>query len=965
MSTSDAASWHACEELLLAFESEWRSSTDGPDIAAFIARGRQADRNYLTLELIAIDLEHRWKRGLPALAEDYFALCPDDCESTEFEDEVVRREIEAREACGQRADAAELDRRFRGKLARFRHLFSDGAGSGGHVPAPEPPSSGLAAGARLGGYTIERQIGSGAFSTVYSASDEKLNRRVAIKVLRPLEASPENRQRMVREAQAVATIEHRNVVPVFEIGEVHGRDYIVCRLIDGPTLHEVLTERSFPQSEAAELVAQLAGALHAAHECGIVHRDVKPANVLMEGETPLLVDFGLAHLSEASAHLTGEGDIIGTPAYMSPEQAGGLGWQADPRSDIYSLGAVLYQMICGKRTFSGSAAEVLGHIINSEPEHPSRIRPGLDKDLVTICLKAIERTPEDRYQTADAMEQDLRRYLNGETIRARRAGVSTRVWKWAKRKPVLASLCAATLLLLTFLGGALLQLDRARKAEDKTRGLLAISAAKAGELAMQRGRMAEAVQQFDEAIRLGRADAEQLRLAQVEALVALRRLDDAAEVLSRMDSAPVREAARGAYRMWRGELALEGFDAFGDAAEQFELARTSSLPEKDRLYVEGMLAESSPNALTQFQAALEIDPFHHRARRMTLVVLIALARFDEAQREVHTALEVFPDDQDFLLMQSLLLALRGDFDAARTELAAIGLEEPTAKAWDSFILELGLMSQVSGPIPSQSIGLLGSDLDVGHFDLLAARGWHLPLKVSAAFEGIWSLLARGSSGVHEEVRDRLGRIVAIHPEGSLMVALGEQFTAGATTRGSVADAERARDLFLAALRQPMAIRASREYATRGVFSTTTYLALVAKKDSEENTRHYLKASREMTSSTISLPSQLRVLTISSLIADDLKLAETWAERWLERDPESPDAVWHRAIVHDRKGEYLPVLPLMDTYLRLKPDAPEGIGLRDKAREEVRRTLGAGESADDSKHDDEPKSSGSDGQNAPG
>jgi len=297
---------------------------------------------------------------------------------------------------------------------------------------------------RLGPYRVLDVLGSGGMGVVFRAEDPQLGRMVALKVIRPrLAASATAWPRFLREARAAARLRHPAIVPLHEVGQHGDLTYLVYDYVPGPNLAELLQQTQPAPDQAAQWVARIADALDYAHQMGIIHRDVKPANILLDRDNqPLLSDFGLASHKDAGPTLTQEGDILGTPAYMSPEQARGLSSAVDGRSDVYSLGVLLYEALSGTVPFQGSAASVLHQVIHEEPRRPRSHRPGLAADLETICLKAMAKEPARRYATAGDLAADLRRYLRHEPIRARRIGPLGRLWRWCRRNPALAATIA-------------------------------------------------------------------------------------------------------------------------------------------------------------------------------------------------------------------------------------------------------------------------------------------------------------------------------------------------------------------------------------------------------------------------------------------------------------------------------------------------------------------------------------------
>jgi serine/threonine protein kinase/tetratricopeptide (TPR) repeat protein len=330
--------------------------------------------------------------------------------------------------------------------------FQDGATLGGASAGPLPLT--------LGRFEVLRELGRGGFGVVFLVRDPRLNREVALKVPHaPALLNSTLRERFRREAQTAAGLAHPNLVPVYEVDEQGPLVAIVSAYCLGPTLAEWLARQTTPPSthDIAQLIATLANAIEFAHRRGIVHRDLKPANVILSvsdvgnqhgGSTPLsrwqpkITDFGLAQLSDDAGELTQSGAILGTPAYMAPEQARGKGAAAiGPGADIYSLGAILYESLTGRPPFRGETdLETLQLVAHHDPVPPRKLRPRLPRDLETICLKCLEKNPTDRYTTAAALEEDLRRFLDGRPTLARPVSLPGRIRRWCIRKPMIAFL---------------------------------------------------------------------------------------------------------------------------------------------------------------------------------------------------------------------------------------------------------------------------------------------------------------------------------------------------------------------------------------------------------------------------------------------------------------------------------------------------------------------------------------------
>ncbi|HEX5270136.1 MAG TPA: protein kinase, partial [Gemmataceae bacterium] len=336
---------------------------------------------------------------------------------------------------------------------------------------PPPPPAGEPG--RVGRFQVRQRLGSGAFGTVYRAYDPQLDREVALKVPRAgLLDSPNRVERFLREARAAAQLRHPNIVPVYDAGQDGGRHYIAAAFIAGQALSAAVEENGIDCRRAATVVRALADAVGYAHTLGIVHRDIKPANVMLDEEDrPHLTDFGLAARAEEAEKLTQEGSVLGTPAYMAPEQAGGQQGEPRPASDQYSLGVLLYELLTGKTPFAGPTQVVLYNVLNSDPPPPRSLRPDIPLDLETICLKAMAKDPEDRYADCREFADDLGRWLDGEFVRARPPGHRERFRKWRGRHPRLAAaLVSAAVLLLVATVGAGLYAVKARADADEARG---------------------------------------------------------------------------------------------------------------------------------------------------------------------------------------------------------------------------------------------------------------------------------------------------------------------------------------------------------------------------------------------------------------------------------------------------------------------------------------------------------------
>ncbi len=310
---------------------------------------------------------------------------------------------------------------------------------------------------QIPGYEVEEVLGRGGMGIVYKARHQRLNRMVALKMLiAGAYAGPPERARFQREAEAVASLHHANIVSVYDVGEHGGLPYFTMELLEGGSLAQVLHGTPQPARQAAALLTTLAEAVQVAHQGEIVHRDLKPANIMFTTDgTPKIADFGLARHFAGDAGITISGARMGTPSYMSPEQARGTAGAIGFATDIYSLGALLYEMLTGRPPFRGeSTSETERQVIAEEPVPPSRLNARVPRDLETVCLKCLHKAPERRYATAADLAADLKRFQQDLPITARRAGLLERAGKWVRRHPTSAAMAAASLVLAIMLVGA-------------------------------------------------------------------------------------------------------------------------------------------------------------------------------------------------------------------------------------------------------------------------------------------------------------------------------------------------------------------------------------------------------------------------------------------------------------------------------------------------------------------------------
>src|SRR5881296_2923833 len=331
-----------------------------------------------------------------------------------------------------------------GDLSAVASAKADGGGSAENVQtnnAHASPDSKTTAQAaellgELGDYELLEEVGRGGQGVVFRARQKSLNRTVALKVINLGQwASKAHLKRFRLEAEAAARLEHPGIVPIHEVDERDGSCYFSMKFVEGGQLDEVVRRTPISIRQAAELIVKVARTVHYAHEHGILHRDIKPGNILLDANgEPHLTDFGLARLVEHGSTVTGSLEVMGTPSYMAPEQAVGNNAAVGKATDVYGLGAVLYELLTGHPPFAGGTTyETIHLLLDSEPRQPRLWNRKVDRDLSAVCLKCLEKGPRHRYASALALAEDLERWLRHEPIRAKRSGFFTHVRKWVHR----------------------------------------------------------------------------------------------------------------------------------------------------------------------------------------------------------------------------------------------------------------------------------------------------------------------------------------------------------------------------------------------------------------------------------------------------------------------------------------------------------------------------------------------------
>jgi serine/threonine protein kinase len=614
-------------------------------------------------------------------------------------------------------------------------------GDGMDATRPATPTYDVALPERIGDYRILRCIGRGGMGIVYEAEQSNPRRIVALKVVQAL--STQTRRRFERETAVLGCLQHPGIAQIYAAGiestQSGEQPYFAMEYVRGQSLLHYIHERKLGVRERLELLVQVCDAVHYAHTNGVIHRDLKPGNILVNTfNQAKVLDFGVARLTNPDLHATtmqtGVGQLIGTVPYMSPEQAGGELSDLDVRSDVYALGVLAYEMLTGRLPYELPNSIPLALRVIRE-EEPSRLTIASDGsaggsrllrgDIETIIFKALEKDRTRRYASVSALCDDIQRVLNSEPIHARPPSSWYRLQKFAVRnRALVGGILAVLVTLLIGLGTttwwalratqaeetasiALTSeqraLQEARSAQQQVQARLAESLAQSARLAEQRGDWATALQYFDRALAAGYPDSVEMQLGRIKSLYSVELNDRCLELAESLADREDLGEHRGSVLLWLGYLTMhlsvsgteEGIDWVQEALE------CGTLSESEHAFASGLLAETMPESVRHFRTALNLDPFNRPAVVMLGLMELMLGKVEESRYAVRTALNLKPDDIVLRTLYGLLSVFARD-TAAVEECLQLLTDEVTPEhhqaitaAYDVLTEAMDVLDQVS------------------------------------------------------------------------------------------------------------------------------------------------------------------------------------------------------------------------------------------------------------------------------
>ncbi len=611
---------------------------------------------------------------------------------------------------------------------------------------------------RLGHYRLLRKIGEGGMGVVYEAEHERTRQAVALKLIHPGLATQASLRRFEFELQVMARLDHPGIARIYhaDTADIGGRaqPYFAMELVRGHNLLDYAREHKLTVRQRLEMAVRIADAVQHAHQQSVIHRDLKPGNIIVAADgQPKILDFGVARAIDGNVPITTlhtkVGQLVGTPAYMSPEQAGGDPAQIDTRSDVYALGVVIYELLTGRLPYALNGRmiqEAVRIIREEEPARLSHASTGdtnvlareLRGDVETIVGKALEKDKDRRYATANGLANDIRRYLNDEPITARPPSAAYQIRKFARRNRVLVGGAAATLAALVLaVGGTSYGLVKANQQRERVEAALEESQITSIDLLRQRGEWDGLLELLRTALDRGYGNPVALRLLRIEALDGLNRWDEAVAEAEQLAAESNLGELTGSVLLWQGELYLidqtryeRGISLIREALQDLDPAHPRQ--EVEIAYAEALLADTIPAATEALERLVASDANHLRGRQMLGILYLLGGRRDESVMEFHTLEAMYPKDPNSSLGLAVACAFNNDPAGARGAIdrAAQGLDPHSAaqargvvdvlievlefghkQSWDTIAQEdeMTILTKMALPVIQMSMASQGSE----------------------------------------------------------------------------------------------------------------------------------------------------------------------------------------------------------------------------------------------------------------
>jgi predicted Ser/Thr protein kinase len=781
----------------------------------------------------------------------------------------------------------------------------------------------------IGSYRIEGLLGEGGMGRVYLARQENPARKVALKVMAPGRLSERAMRRFEYEAEILGRLQHPGIAQVYEAGTSKGSEgalqpFFAMEYIEGSTLLKFMREGTLDLPRKLALLAEIADAVEHAHRRGVVHRDLKPGNIVVDREgRPKVLDFGVARIADANRDATEVGSIVGTLAYMSPEQAGGDPAAVDTRTDVYSLGVVMYQALAGVLPIDLTGKTTLEAIrtIAESKVVPLDLRDtSIPSDAAAIAAKAIATDKEQRYSSAAEFAADLRRFLANEPIQARTPSTWYSLKKYIQRKRAqAAAIFLGTFAVLAALVVASISYVQVQSADAEKRfqvRLTGMESAKAQMAAarrlMQRGDWRNALQTL-KAIDVAHVDDPVERDLEIaRSLVALNRRSEAKSLLDAAGSSTGGREAEALLLRADFEMAESGS---GPAAEEMLRKALSlrTLDPADAAYAEGLLADKTTVAIARFRATLELDPYHHGARGALVLLLSLVGEHADAVRLGETGRTLYPDDPNFVFSLAAIAALNGDraksrrvLEAARSQFGAETIADLSAVVELIADAESALANIVRGAAATEiaptvlRFGALAQRMNGRPDSALSASIPSLPcLRKSFGWVGgrVLRMISPIPLGAKEEAKlaEEIAVAMADHPDG-ILIAFTAMLQMPPDAR-STPEAYRKTDAVARQLERAVRMKTFVPNALRSckiaALTTLSELSLIAREgkappglDLADQRRRLRELAEYCVASESYHPDIWNVAALAAALGEDHRLSRRIAEEWTQRDPQN-------------------------------------------------------------------------------